>query len=130
MKYILSPQRNYLATEYSEPCVKLKVLKCTSDIGYEVERCRVKSVKNDQCYGSQNAQNAAVIEKVGNLTKKHRHFTVWKTAAQVEISTESTYAILYDYGHRGWEIFSQASVGGTEKTPYCICAGPTGSYQR
>ncbi|GFV72145.1 hypothetical protein TNCV_2460781 [Trichonephila clavipes] len=41
--------------------------------------------------------------------------SVQETAKQVEISTGSSHAVLYDHGQSGCEIFSQASVGGKEK---------------
>ncbi|GFW29032.1 hypothetical protein TNCV_2355901 [Trichonephila clavipes] len=73
------------------------------------------SVEKDQhSERPQTARNALVVEKVENLMRDRR-LTVRNTAEQVEISTDSPYAILCDH-QSGCEICSQPSVGGTERT--------------
>ncbi|GFU05781.1 hypothetical protein TNCV_581811 [Trichonephila clavipes] len=67
---------------------------------------------------SQTTRNAAVVEKVENLTMKDRFLRVPKTTEQVEISTRSVHAILCDdlYMCRvAAKFVPKASVSGTQK---------------
>ncbi|GFY35290.1 hypothetical protein TNCV_796451 [Trichonephila clavipes] len=86
-------------------------------------------VESDQRSGKlQTTRNVAIVEKVENLIVKYRRLTLQETTKQIERSTVSPLAILWDHMQRGCEICSQASVGGTERITFCNYTGPTGNY--
>ncbi|GFV35041.1 RNase H domain-containing protein [Trichonephila clavipes] len=56
--------------------------------------------------------------------------TIQEIAKQVEISTNSSPATLWDLAQSVFESCSQTSVCGIEGTPSCSCTTLTGHYQR
>ncbi|GFU10755.1 nose resistant to fluoxetine protein 6 [Trichonephila clavipes] len=77
------------------------------------------SVESDHCSKRPlTTQNAAVFEKVENLTMKDRRLTVRETAELVEISTGSPHAILRDHA---WSLrFDTMTKPYTRMDPYLV----------
>ncbi|GFU23755.1 hypothetical protein TNCV_2341401 [Trichonephila clavipes] len=85
-------------------------------------------VDSDQA-GHRPLKKEAVVEKVDNMIMKDHCLTVGKTTEQVEVSADSTHKILCDCAQSGYEICSQASVGGTERILLFNCTVSTSHHK-